>query len=222
MLIPSYRRQAIVLKLAHSHAIMHANRLFLLSTSSSDYEDQVNECMGAARNVLETVDRLAQEGPIFHAFWWTHYVTFCALVVTYVWEIQQRRSRCVPGTQNRAKLMELAEKCQTHLANATASNSPSRRYSVILEEFQEAATNKTQTSTMAINPTQSQPEEQPDFVQVSMSLNVDNAMMADDRQVFTGEDSSDTHLFGEWNTTDWLDLDSSVSVHGDIKLLICL
>ncbi|OLN81311.1 Activator of stress genes 5 [Colletotrichum chlorophyti] len=138
MLIPSFRRQATVLKLAYSHAIMHANRLFLLGNLSSGSETQILECIGAARTVLETVDGMAAEGPIFHAFWWTQYVTFCALLVTYVWDIQQKRrgiSLEVGGKVKHTKLMDLAERCQTHLAHATASNSPSRRYAIILEEF---------------------------------------------------------------------------------------
>ncbi|OBR12921.1 Fungal specific transcription factor [Colletotrichum higginsianum IMI 349063] len=141
MLIPSFRRQATVLKLAYSHAIMHANRLFLLGSPSARSETPVLECIGAARTVLETVDGMAVEGPIFHAFWWTQYVTFCALLVTYVWDIQLKRRGLVLSEQGEeerarhARLMDLAERCQTHLAHATASNSPSRRYAIILEEF---------------------------------------------------------------------------------------
>lgn len=207
MLIPRYRRQATVLKLAHSHAIMHANRLFLLTTPASAYESQVKECMEAARSVLETVDQLAKEGPIFHAFWWTHYVTFCALVVTYVWEIQQQRSRQSASMQCKSKLLELAERCQTHLANATASNSPSRRYSVILKEFRDATMNKARHGPMV--DVQSELPELPGMTNGSIMLNDDDISV--DGQLFSGEDSSYTHLFDEWNTTDWLDIDSSVS-----------
>ncbi|EGY20130.1 fungal specific transcription factor domain-containing protein [Verticillium dahliae VdLs.17] len=71
MLVPSFRRKSIVLKLGYSHAIMHANRLFLLATVYPESETQIAECLGAARSVFETVDGLAAEGPIFHAFWWT-------------------------------------------------------------------------------------------------------------------------------------------------------
>lgn len=173
--------------------------------------------MEAAKSVLETVDRLAKEGPIFHAFWWTHYVTFCALVVTYVWEIQLRRTRRVIGKQNRAKLMELAERCQTHLANATASNSPSRRYAVILEEFRAAAMNTNSRSTAV--PTevdQSRPLQipgQPNLAEAPISLLAEGNMSSDMGQVLGGVDPSlpyEAHLLDEWNTTDWLDLDSSV------------
>ncbi|POR37001.1 Uncharacterized protein TPAR_02803 [Tolypocladium paradoxum] len=138
MLILSYRRQATVMKMAHSHAVMHASRMFLLSDVSL-YENHVKDCVAAARVVLETVDGMAKEGPIFHAFWWTHYVTFCALVVVYIWEIQQRRMGRVVDREARISLLNLAGRCHTHLAQATATNSPSRRYAVILEEFRNAA-----------------------------------------------------------------------------------
>lgn len=217
MLIPRYRRQATVLKLAYSHAIMHANRLFLLGNSSTTYESQVNECMEAAKSVLETVDRLAKEGPIFHAFWWTHYVTFCALVVTYVWEIQLRRTRRVIGKQNRAKLMELAERCETHLANATASNSPSRRYAVILEEFRAAATNTSGRSTAAPateneQSRASQIPGQPNIIEAPMPSIAEGVISNELGQVLEVDPalSYDTNILDEWNTTDWLDLDSSV------------
>ncbi|KAJ6446786.1 C-x8-C-x5-C-x3-H type zinc finger protein [Purpureocillium lavendulum] len=137
MLILSYRRQATVLKIAHSHAVMHASRLFLLGDPSL-HKNHVRDCVAAARTVLETVDGMAKEGPIFHAFWWTHYVTFCALVVVYIWEIQQRRAGAA-AYQSRTSLLNMAERCHTHLAQATATNSPSRRYAVILEEFRRTA-----------------------------------------------------------------------------------
>lgn len=211
MLIPSYRRQATVLKLAHSHAVMHASRLFLLGSSTSSFS-HAEDCISAARTVLETVDYMAREGPIFHAFWWTHYVTFCALVVIYVWEIQQRRTgrpfglpRDVNG-DHRARLLELADRCQGHLAKATATNSPSRRYAVILEEFRTAATGQPQR----------QDAEQPG----PAPLNRPHAEIMPEQGAIDGfgqadgnlPDQSmllDPHLLDEWQTTDWLELDSS-------------
>ncbi|KAG7113775.1 Xylanolytic transcriptional activator xlnR like protein [Verticillium longisporum] len=52
MLVPSFRRKSIVLKLGYSHAIMHANRLFLLATVYPESETQIAECLGAARSVM--------------------------------------------------------------------------------------------------------------------------------------------------------------------------
>lgn len=215
MLIPSYRRQATVLKLAYSHAIMHASRLFILGNANlTHHQSHVEDCIAAARTVLETVDYMTSEGPIFHAFWWTHYVTFCALVVIYVWEIQQRRLRrplTEGGAESRARLLELAEKCQQHLARATASNSPSRRYAVILEEFRTAATSQPskfdgeQTNHRQVLQTDASREEQRAGVSGEGITLGNNAMEQQETYSF------DPHLLDEWETTDWLDLDSSVS-----------
>jgi hypothetical protein len=82
--------------------------------------------------------------------WWTHYVTFCALAVVYVWEILQSSSSPPPlnghpyASTELARLIDLAERCRNHLACSTAANSPSRRYSIILEELRSEA--KSQSS----------------------------------------------------------------------------
>lgn len=198
MLIPPFRRQAMVLKLAHSHAIMHASRPFLLGNfpaeTSSISEGHVENCISAAKGVLDTVDYMAREGPIFHAFWWTHYVTFCALVVVYVWEIQQRRmARFRRDNDRRTSLLELAEKCQSHLALATATNSPSRRYAVILEEFRAAAT-------------QEGPQAKAGSAE---GMEGEEEAMAGSLMQGTDQSFYDPHPLDTWQTTDWLELDSS-------------
>ncbi|EFQ33801.1 fungal specific transcription factor domain-containing protein [Colletotrichum graminicola] len=230
MLIPSFRRQATVLRLAYSHAIMHANRLFLLGNLSSGSEAQVIECIEAARTVLETVDGMAAEGPIFHAFWWTQYVTFCALLVTYVRDIQQKR-RGLPvqgaGRERHAKLMDLAERCQTHLAHATASNSPSRRYAIVLEEFRTEGLGHVARKSQApaaqpqLPPQQAPPSRQQSHenqrvltMAAADGLGFDPAYAADGSGPAELMGQGDSGLSGfslldEWQTTDWLELDSS-------------
>lgn len=220
MLIPSYRRQATVLKLAHSHAIMHANRLLLLRGSSSGYESQINECIDAAKSVLQAVDHLAQEGPIFHAFWWTHYVTFCALMVTYVWEAQQRRA-FGPEWEEKAssrRLIRLAERCQMHLANATASNSPSRRYAVILEELRTTASLTTEPNLAQANVAQMNLSTIGEFPTLMDTSNGAAVNMGRDFAGFENLASVEAHPLDEWDTMDWLALDSSVSTCFDLTL----
>jgi hypothetical protein len=208
MLVTSFRRQSIVLKLGYSHAIMHANRLFLLATLHHESKAQVDACLGAARAVFEVVDGLAHDGPIFHAFWWTQYVTFCALVVSYTWDIQLKRRGTILSNEEQtkhARLMELARKCQNHLAKATARNSPSRRYAVILEEFcSEAMCQKrTETAPMA-DPTQRQT--MPNDLQPEAML--DPSYYATSDPMMQGDELGYS-LLDEWNITDWLELDSS-------------
>ena len=103
---------------------MHASRLFLFDTSPTGRE-HAKDCMAAATSVLEMVDEMARESSLFYSFWWTHYVTFCALVVTYAQLLRD-------GSND-----ELAERCYGHLALATRVNSPSRGYAIILEELRD-------------------------------------------------------------------------------------
>ncbi|KAF1961130.1 hypothetical protein CC80DRAFT_373337, partial [Byssothecium circinans] len=148
-LIESFRRQALALKLAYSHAVMLAHRPFLLKNVTRDREDlqdlaqeSISECTGAAQSVLHTVDRMARDGKLFHAFWWTHYVCFCALSVIYVWTIQQSDVSDNDRTSH-IRVLDLAENCMRHLEQATATNSPSRRYNIILQELCAEAKRKT-------------------------------------------------------------------------------
>ena len=132
-LIPSFRRQAIALKMAYLHAIIHAKRPFLLGDG---YTKDVSECIEASKASLKLVDKMARDSELFHSFWWTHYVVFCALAVVYVWEIQQARHQLTQDDSgSRHELFDLAERCRSHLQRATTGLSPSRRYNIILEEL---------------------------------------------------------------------------------------
>ena len=147
-LITCFRRQAIALKLSYCHAVMLAHRPFLLKSAFRNSRDlralakeSLTECISAAQSVLEMVDRMAREGSLFHAFWWTHYVCFCALVVVYVWAIQESNNNSTINV--RRNIFEQAERCLGHLAQATASNSPSRKYHIIVQELRAEAKRKT-------------------------------------------------------------------------------
>ncbi|KAF2023056.1 hypothetical protein EK21DRAFT_119124 [Setomelanomma holmii] len=147
-LIASFRGQATALKLSYCHAVILTHRPFLLERCLRDNGEMrtlarqsSNECITAAKSVLEAVDRMAKEGRLFHAFWWTLYVCFCALVVVYVWAIQESNDDST--VDERRKILDNAERCLGHLAQATATNSPSRKYSIILQELRAEAKRKT-------------------------------------------------------------------------------
>jgi hypothetical protein len=135
--MPSFRRQAIALQLAFSHALIHVNRPFLLSEAASE---NVNECIDAAKTSLELIKRMAGDSTLFHSFWWTHYVIFCALSVVYVWEIQ-RATRSIDeiDDQSLGKIFDLAEQCRGHLKRASTGLSQNQRYGVILDELRSEA-----------------------------------------------------------------------------------
>ncbi|KAK2764469.1 hypothetical protein FQN54_009164 [Arachnomyces sp. PD_36] len=219
-LMPSFRRQATALKLAYSHAVMHANRPFLLGSASGENDipavkDSVAECISSARVALETVDSMAGDGTLFHAFWWTPYVTFCALAVVYVWEIQLNSHADGTASHNEsdlARLSDLAERCHSHLARATAADSPGRRYSVILEELRsEARLHSTPSGVESAGLSQ----------QEATSHLADHTIHTDAPRTLGVSENTGPHvgtdplsmnnLLEEWQTNDWLDLDSSVS-----------
>lgn len=225
-LIPSFRRQAMALRMSYSHTVMLAHRPFLLKNTARHSEDlrrlardSITECIKAAQSVLEAVDRMAREGRLFHAFWWTHYVCFCALVVVYVWAIQESNNS--PTIAERHKILDQAEKCLNHLAQATATNSPSRKYSIILQELRTEAKRKTARAMQ-------EPSQIPtsmasiaagsDGIQARLNVSDEQAMqdmtVAQLWQPLFGSpiDTSTPGLqnfLDDWQTTDWLDLDSS-------------
>ena len=192
-LIRSFQRQSVAIRMAHCHAVMHLHRPYLLRSAGPDAEASIKHCVTAAFTVLRTADNIATSGRMFHAFWWTHYVTFCALSITYVWQIQRPKFDCGVDT---AQLLKLAERCQTHLAHATASNSPSRRYSIILEELRaEAGLNLTTHSTISLVNNQTEP-----------AWNIILESNPEDQ-------SAVNNFFEGWEISDWLDLDALVYIN---------
>ncbi|PYH44176.1 Zn(II)2Cys6 transcription factor [Aspergillus saccharolyticus JOP 1030-1] len=152
-LIPPLCRQSQVLQLAYSHAVIHTTRSFLLNDFTdlnrmpqiphSSVTHYVLKCIAAAEQAMELVDSLAQQRVLIQSFWFTHYMCFWAIIVVYIYTIQQHRLSTtfrvschgIEDVSRLYSLFSLAESCQQHLAEATRRNSPSRRYSIILEEL---------------------------------------------------------------------------------------
>lgn len=130
---------------------MHAHRPFLLRTVGRHIKASVKACISAAKvlNSFDNADGMSNDGALFNAFWRSHDVTFCALGVVYVWGIQQNDNDNANATSSQddqeevVELFDLSERCHSHLAShlerATAADSPSRWYSVILEELRSEA-----------------------------------------------------------------------------------
>ncbi|RAO71943.1 uncharacterized protein BHQ10_007955 [Talaromyces amestolkiae] len=171
-LIPPLCRQSHVLQFAYNHAMIHATRLFILN----DFTDltrrplvpldlvttHVQNCIDAVKDVMQRVDALADQGSMLESWWFTHYICFCAILVAYIYTIQQHQSSTpdptTPSvssmTDDVQDLFSLAERCQVHLAKATRKNCPSRRYGIILEELRLEVHNQlaATTSTTTIKP----------------------------------------------------------------------
>lgn len=205
---------------------MYTNRPFLLknigATDTPDVglKEIIQDCVSAASTALELVDSMASDGTLFHAFWWTHYVSFCALAVVYVWQIQQK----APLFEGR--LLDLAESCLVHLAHATDSNSPSRRYSIILQELREEANQHAAGIALrslfdgsgppppdgmgpsATAAADMQGDQQPGSMQENDGPGPAPVQGTDFQQATIVPSS--VGEWSSWQTTDWLDIDSLV------------
>jgi hypothetical protein len=153
ILIPTFQRQSTVLRLAYAHALILANRQALLSNfadlnrrqnmPNGKLEGSVKECIDAALLVVDMVTSFVEQGKMYTAFWFTHYVLFCAISSIYVHTIQQSISQS-PGNLrpnvkdsdgHLLKNFESAEKCQRSISETTAKTSSFRRYNIILDEL---------------------------------------------------------------------------------------
>ena len=161
MLVPVFRRQSTVLTLAYAHALLLANRQFLLSnfidlTRPASYTDHrvefhVQECVEAALVAVNTVSNFAENGSLYRTFWFAQYISFCAMATLYVYAIRRYQTLSTPrarGEDDSTALLskrgymyyfEAAEKCRTLIASKTENDSPSRRYSIILDELKRQA-----------------------------------------------------------------------------------
>ncbi|TVY51141.1 Activator of stress genes 1 [Lachnellula cervina] len=155
LLIPLFQRQRNVLNLAYYHALILVHRPFLLSNFASlnsrnsrprgapgtpDMDKNVGECLNAAMHIAAIVNDLTEGQQIYRAFWFTHYFAFCAVVVLYVYAIQQRHT---PQDKYQSYI-DAAKKCQTQISSMAENESLAQRYSVVLEELRLEAVKQTQ------------------------------------------------------------------------------
>jgi hypothetical protein len=219
-LIPSFRREATALSLAYFHALIHATRPFLLgdgchSSHEPEVQDRITECLSAARKALELVSNMASDTHLFHSFWWTQYVLFCALAVVYVWEIQQNASNSARLSQEPyTSLYELAERCRSRFLQGGSGAPPSHRYGIILEELrleaeQQASSRNGHLPSMSTQVRDSNGCLESETGFESAQGVSDHVTHAVDPSV--GAFQTLPSMLDNWQNTDWLDLDSSVS-----------
>ena len=89
--------------------------------------------------IAETVDELDQAGQMFRAFWFTVYIAFSAVVVLYVYTIQQR-SHPVATYQI---YLDAATRCQRQVSKIADKDSLAERYCLVLEELRSEAVRQT-------------------------------------------------------------------------------
>lgn len=211
-LIPIFSRQSMALKLAYCHAVMHTTRPFLLDHSdncSPAMRECVTQCISAAKLALEIVDAMFSERSVlFHALWWMPYVTFCALAVVYVWDIQQRSVESADS--DNALLFDLAERCQNHLAKTISVESASRRYSIIIEELRQEARLGPQHASRPFLTGDCHGGSMLSSDHESGTALDELGSMFEDHESATSSFMSSLNPLSQWQPADWLDLDSSV------------
>jgi len=156
LLIPIYQRQRNVLNLAYYHVVLLVHRPFLLSSfaalqnydspstitshlnpteqrepapNAPNVQENIQQCLDAAMGIVRVVDEM-NNSQIFRAFWFTQYYAFCAVVVLYVYRIQQHisRGKC-------EGYFTAGQRCQAVLNSISETDCLSKRYCLVLEEL---------------------------------------------------------------------------------------
>ncbi|PWY88884.1 C6 transcription factor [Aspergillus sclerotioniger CBS 115572] len=152
-LVPVFRRQLTVLQLARHHALIFITRPLLLRDYGHIYEHHLRLCLTAASDAIELIMGFVRDDELFPAFWYSQYIAFNALSAIYIYLIQVMRGRLPPvsidfnASPDRVLHIDLVEStlygrsedALRHLADATARNAPSWKYSVILQSLRREA-----------------------------------------------------------------------------------
>ncbi|KAH7356330.1 fungal-specific transcription factor domain-containing protein [Pyrenochaeta sp. MPI-SDFR-AT-0127] len=168
LLIPIYQRQRSVLNLAYYHAMLLIHRPFLLRDFASlthmpthrswgkganaatlDTSGNVTACLEAAMSIVRVVDDVFTSSNLFRSFWFTQYYAFCAVVVLYIYRIQQHL--ITPGKCE--GYFAAGQKCQRQLESVSETDCLARRYCLVLEELRvEALRQNSRLSEPAVTP----------------------------------------------------------------------
>jgi hypothetical protein len=227
-----FRRQSIIIRLAHAHAIIHAKRPFLLGhyvdpnqppgSGQGQHEGFVHDCIQAAKDVIDALESFEPDDILFRSYWFTQYVAFCAIAALYIYQIfQHQRSRrgSSPGettedvnsaSQSWEKdYFSLSEQWQHRLAAVAIESSPGRKYALVLEELRQEIYRRPPISGLNLQ---------------STAETTGTSNMMSEGPLSTGRDGSETsfmddleidttQLFGSWGISGWAQLDLFVCSH---------
>ena len=158
-LIPPFRRQHTVLRLAYLHASFFVNRQLLLcdlsANTSADqevkYRFQIKSCIEAAKEAVDLITAFGDSDQLYPSFWFSQYIAFNAIAIIYVFLIQMAKRRIPADVLGPAEaqptkqildittLYEVSHNGQTHLAKASIKNAPAWRYNLVLESLRKEA-----------------------------------------------------------------------------------
>jgi hypothetical protein len=186
LLIPLYQRQRNVLNLAYYHTMLLVHRPFLLSnfaslanidarpdhTSDVDTSSNIRECLAAAMGIVRIVDDIFQSSQIFRAFWFTQYYAFCAVVVLYIYRIQQHLVE--PGKCE--GYFTAGQRCQAQLSSLSDTDCLSKRYCLVLEELRLEAARQTNRHAAPLPPVTMPAGSRGGSASVSVSVSVSEGL----------------------------------------------
>lgn len=152
-LLPIFRRQATLLRLAYYHAQMLVYRPFLMAPyphwgeRKRAADSAVRDCLEACRLTTTVFFDLARnmQPRMFGTIWYAHQVGYCAASIMYMIPHFRERQRLFGGPHYRGyestdkQKMELADRVADTLADGTNPYSPGPRCAVILRELKAEA-----------------------------------------------------------------------------------
>ncbi|KAI1637950.1 hypothetical protein F4809DRAFT_649585 [Biscogniauxia mediterranea] len=95
------------------------------------YEQNVKQCLNAAMQITKLIQELEEGNQLHRAFWFTYYFSSCAVVVLYVYCIQQGSTQ--PDTC--LSYFSAASDCQSRIIKNARDGSWVQRYGMVLEEL---------------------------------------------------------------------------------------
>jgi hypothetical protein len=224
LLIPIYQRQRSVLNLAYYHAMLLIHRPFLLSNFASlahmpthstfapnasiDTSENIASCLEAAMSIVRVVDDVFTSSNLFRSFWFTQYYAFCAVVVLYIYRIQQHL--VTPGKCE--GYFAAGQKCQRQLESVSETDCLARRYCLVLEELRlEAARPTSAPSPFSTDPAALQAENEATTTPNSTAqyFNSGGSMPTPDSAVFNSSFLPNSSIMAD--LTSWGQFDSLVT-----------
>ncbi|KAH8647663.1 fungal-specific transcription factor domain-containing protein [Xylariales sp. PMI_506] len=228
-----WERQNTVLKLALAHARVLATRRCILTddagytaaaTTDNELKDRrsafIQICIHSIITIIDVTYELMQKNRLYGAFWYTQYISLCAISTLFMYKIQCSRSPFLAQvsrslTRTNATF-EKAEEVQQYLARIAQPGSQAQRHHDLLRHLRNRANNRrtqAQTRPSALPRVQvdqiTRPERigsaadgmnaQAQHVQEAVGSSWDGSTMT--AMPFGQEDGSDAHLQTEFTPT---------------------
>ena len=178
----TWERQNTVLKLALAHARILATRRCILvdkerlSRTDEQLKDMraacVRKCLWSTCTIIDLAYEMMQQNGLYQAFWYTQYISLCAISTLFMHRIQQVRSRFMKdldGLGNIEEHFNKAEEVQQYLAQIAPAGSQAQRHHDLLNHLRNRANNKRPSDRGKLV---QQQQQQPPPVQLSDSNNL--------------------------------------------------